>query len=321
MRVVNRGMNNIMKEKSDYYIPCVNEFSIENNPYSSIMVDITQRCNLKCNVCFNPVHSNKFDMDIEYFEDVCKRLPNKVVWKLLGGEPTMHKDFFKFLDISHKYGHSTYFSSNGLMYLDDQFMEKLAALPYKVLCGITLDGGLSNEKAYEVIDGRPLLESKMKALDNLAKYNINRVVISAIIVRNLNEDVIGELVKLSNETDNIKYVVFRNVGKGGQWIDTDPYSTQELKELMATHYQDDQLKMASLYGEVCVPPSTNDCCFRFRPSKRLQVTLIESVEEDAVDCPYKGRLIDEKFVIQSFHESLIQTGKKMESQFGEIKIE
>lgn len=315
-------MNTQMNTKSDYYIPCVNEFSIEKNPYSSIMVDITQRCNLKCNVCFNPVHSKRFDMDIDYFEQVCERLPRGVSFKLLGGEPTMHPKFFDFMRIANKHGHHSYFSSNGLRFLEDDFMEELASLPFSVSTGITIDGGLTNREAYEVIDGRDLLDTKLAALAQLERYNIKRVVLSAIIVRDLNEEVIGQLFDLSERNTNIRYIMIRNVGKGGQWIDTVPYKTEELKQLCSNYFDQEQLKLSSHYGEICEPPSTNTCCYRFRPSKRVQVALIESIDEDAVDCPYKGKLIDERFVIQSFHESLIKTGNKMAVDYGiqDIKV-
>ena len=322
----------IIKNKSDLYFPCTREFSIENNPYRSIVVDITQRCNLDCNVCFNPVRSNQFDMGIDYFEEVCKRLPNPVSWKIIGGEPTMHPDFFDFLRIAYKHGHHAYFSSNGYKFLDDDFMRELKDLPFAPTPGMTMDGGYSSEKSDEVytaINDRPLRDLKLEALESLHKYKIGRVALHAILVRDYNEYVVGDMLNLADKySDMIRYVQFRTMAKIGNWVDTEPFVMTDLKRLMAEHFTEEQLLPKSVYEVVCTPEDEyySDCCFRFRPTKRLQVSLIEFAAERGIKCPWKGKLIDEEFVVQSFHENLIEMNKSMTSalddnEYGLVRID
>lgn len=322
----------IIKNKSDLYFPCTREFTIEQNPYQSLVVDMTQRCNLDCNVCFNPVRSNRFDMTVEYFEEVCQRLPNRVSFKLIGGEPTLHPNFFEFLHICYKYGHHAYFSSNGFKYLDDDFMLELMDLPFKPSPGLTMDGGYSSpksEEVYTIINGRPLLEMKMEALANLVKYKANRVALHGIVVRDFNEYVIDDLIGLANKhSDVVRYVQFRSMAKIGNWVDTEEYKMDDLQRLMHERFDAKQMEEKSVYEAICTPNDTyhSDCCYRFRPTKRLQISLIEFAAERGIQCPSKGKLIDEEFVVQSFHENLIEMNKSMASNledddYGLVEVE
>ena len=45
------------------YIPCYAEYDVANNPYQNIYIDLTMRCNMDCNYCYNPKRS-KDDMCI-----------------------------------------------------------------------------------------------------------------------------------------------------------------------------------------------------------------------------------------------------------------
>ena len=49
-------------------------YSIKENPYSYIYVDMTYDCNMECNFCYNPIRHYD-DLDIDYFKDVCQQLP------------------------------------------------------------------------------------------------------------------------------------------------------------------------------------------------------------------------------------------------------
>ncbi len=321
----------VFSEKDELYFPCAHEYAIEKNPYSTLLVDVTQRCNLDCNVCFSAEHSNRFDFTLEYFEEACQRLPFPVNFKFIGGEPTMHPDFFDFLRIANRTGHRSYFSSNGLKFLDDDFMRELAELQFGFSPGITLDGGFSAENAenvYTTINGRPLLKKKMAALEQLKRFGIGRVVLNAILIRDLNEYVVKDLIDLAKEhSDIVRYIHFRNMTKIGDWLDNEPFSMDEMKGLMTQHFSADQMVKKSLYEVICLVEKGqyNTCCHRFRPDRRLQISLIDFCAPNARDCPYKGTLIDERFVTQGVYERMWAIGKflsdKLGTSYGEHKIQ
>ena len=96
---------------------------------------------------------------------------------------------------------------------------------------------------------------------------------------------------------------------------------------MKEYFTENQMEEKSVYEVVCTPEDEyySDCCYRFRPTKRLQVSLIEFAAERGIKCPWKGKLIDEYFVVQSFHENLIEMNKCMtntlnDDNYGLIEI-
>ena len=111
---------------------------LEQNPYMSIYVDLTYACNMSCTFCYNPIRDIP-SMELNYFEKACKKLPNRVLWKFLGGEPTLHPRFFEFIKTAYEHGNHVYFSSNGIKYNDKKFLQELKDLNLPFRPGLTLD--------------------------------------------------------------------------------------------------------------------------------------------------------------------------------------
>ena len=91
--------------------------------------NITYRCNSNCLFCAADHNSNNDvrEMSIEEFK---RALDDNHVEKndriiLNGGEPTVHKDFFSFLDIAHAYGVKIDLFSNGIRFQDQIFTKRV----------------------------------------------------------------------------------------------------------------------------------------------------------------------------------------------------
>ena len=301
-------------------VSCRQQYSVDQHPYKNLYVDLTMRCNMDCNYCYNPMRT-KSDMDPEYFNEVCERLPGPVDFKFLGGEPSMHPRFFEFIKIARKHGHQVFFASNGFNYTSEKFMEELAALDEHYVAGLSMDGGSTQEKYYEILNNRACLETKLKGLENLRAYGIKRVCLSAIITRGVNESVIAELLALADEySDVVRYIHFRSAAMVGRWADTQPYTQAELIELMRPHFSEKQLNPNCLGEIFCTEEEGGDCCFRFRPTKRLQVSLIEFATEKSSMCPKRGKLSMKDFTIQPFFENMMKVGDELSEQYGEVMV-
>lgn len=302
-------MLNLRSQGSNYISPidCNREFTISQNPFESLVVDITNQCNMRCNFCYNPVCLNS-EMSVDFFENFCSLLPFPVYLKLGGGEPTLHPHLIEFIRIALRYRHKVYVASNGLVYREPFFMDSLKRLKEggSGFClGLSMDGGYSNKYAYEAINGGDYLLKKIEAFQSLVSYKLGRVSLNAMIVRGLNEDVIPHLINLAYKHSNvIRFIHFRNVARVGRWINTKPYSIYELKELVSQYFTSDEFKPKCV-GEIhCPPESGNDCCYRFRPTNRLQVSIIEFATERSVICPKRGRIVIGKNKIQPFFASM-----------------
>lgn len=276
---------------------------IEDNTYSDIYVDLISKCNFDCNFCYNK--NNIFpNISINYFEEVCKLLPKPVIFKFVGGEPTLHPDLFTLIEIANKYYHKVILVSNGLMYNNKTFINKVLELKTRKInltFALSMDGGLSNIEAYKIINGKNYLNYKLKAFNSVIKNKLGRLEIGAIIVRGLNENIIPELINLAeNNQDVVRYLHFRSVGKVGKFKETEPYTTLELKELIKDYFNPIQFELKCKTEMSCNFNSLNNCCYRFKPFPRLQISLIEFASKQSENCPNRGKLINDKFIIEPF---------------------
>lgn len=282
-------------------------FSIEENPFESLYVDLTSRCNMSCNLCYNSAESTGVDMDIDYFADVCQRLPRQVFFRFVGGEPALHPRFFDFIRIGRQHGHHVQFSSNGLIYNNDLFMTRLQSLNGSFAASITMDGGYSDRDVYRMINGDDYLEKKLQGLENLSRFGIKRVALTAIVARDLNEQTIPELLELADRYKHmVRYIHFRTAAQTGRFVDTIPYSLNELKVLVKPYFSDEEFAPRCINEIHCSPEEQRGCCYRFRPSNRLQISLIEFASERSVGCPKRGKLLDHSTVVP-FFEHMLQT--------------
>lgn len=280
-------------------------YEISQNPFESLAVDITNRCNMTCHFCWNPNRVDN-DMNIADFERLCRTLPKPVLLKLMGGEPTLHPDLLDFLRIAYNHHHKVTVVSNGLKFADRTFTSSLKELHdegIRFSLTISLDGGIGNYEAYRIINGdEKYLDMKRNALQTLLDYKLNRICLTAMIVRGVNENSVRELVQLAKNNDKyIRYIHFRNAAKIGRWSACAPYSFTELKKLASTEFTEEEWKPNSI-GEICCP--ANRCCYRFRPSKRLQISIIDFASENAFNCPKRGRYSLFTKKIQQFFVSM-----------------
>jgi molybdenum cofactor biosynthesis enzyme MoaA len=281
--------------------------NVDNNVFRNLYVDLTERCNMKCNFCYNPRRIN-VDLDYDYFAEVCSRLPDTVNWRFLGGEPTLAVRFFDYLDVAIRHKHTVYFASNGAMYNDKKFIGELALRSGKVSVGLSMDGGSVDNGIYEIINNRACLAQKLNALDNLRRHGIGRVCLSAIIVRGVNERVIGELIDVATRySDVVRYLHFRSAAMIGRWVNTKPYDLAELKSLVRPYFEDDAF-VASCVRELNCNGGDGECCFRFRPTRRLQISLIEFASERATLCHGRGKLLPQGFRIEPFFLNMRNAG-------------
>jgi molybdenum cofactor biosynthesis enzyme MoaA len=293
------------------HVPCRMEYPVEENPFVSLGVDLTYRCNMSCTYCYNPIRALA-DMDLSYFEEVCRRLPGPIQFKFLGGEPTLHPDFMGFILAARRRKHEVTVLSNGRRYTDPAFVKALADLDARFILGISLDGGASRDDVYQQINNERCLGWKMKALDTLDKHFRGRVEISAIIVRGLNEDVITELLALADcYPKTVRYVHFRTAAKTGRWGETAPYTMEELKKLVRPHFTEEQFRPQCLWEPHCGPGEGCGACYRFRPTSRLQISLIEFATRRAAACHKRGKLVDQQFLVQSFFENIMHNSESL----------
>ena len=285
-------------------------FNVTENPYRYLYMDLTHRCNMSCKVCCNPDRDTP-DMTLEYFEDVCKTLPKKVIFRVIGGEPTVHPQFFDFIRIANEYKHIITICTNGKKLSDYSYAKELKNVkadfpkrfgdPFAII--LDMSGGLTNNHYYETIHGAPCAQMKMGALTNMLDLDFKRIAITAIIMRDFNESVIPELLLLADNNKNIKTVHFRNMAKIGRWVDTDPYTVPELKELLIKYMGRSAVENPrKIWKGVKAPEGKecNECCYQFQKDLDTQIGLIEFAGENSAKCWYRGQLLPDFKIVPMF---------------------
>ncbi len=297
--------------------------SVDRNPYPIIYVDLTHRCNYDCNYCYNPVRTVP-DMSLDYFREVCRRLPNRVAFRFMGGEPTLHPQFLEFVTTAYEHHHMVSFVSNGALFADPAFAKALKDTKVPVIATISMNGGRNNEW-YRFIDNGDVAEEKLAALRNLTDAGFTRIAITAIIVRGVNEGVVPELMELADQFKSVRYVHYRSVGKVGRYVDTEPYDLQELKKLVDSYLpRDDAFERKVKFDGLDATPG-NRCfgcmgCYEYQQNQKIEICLIDFAKPDTFTCWKRGKLIEDTFQIETFFENMVQFSSYLENEYPEYNL-
>lgn len=159
-----------------------------------IILDVTHRCNLKCNIC----EIRKDEQIKEFTTDEIKNIINQAIgwgvgeFVLSGGEPLLRDDIFEILKFVHSKKYHVGILSNGIV-LNDSLIDKL--LPYlisgTVSLSISLDA-LSSDIHDEIRGMKGAFGRTRYCLERLAQLKhsnpgINFNTISVILNENLEE--------------------------------------------------------------------------------------------------------------------------------------
>ncbi len=298
--------------------------SVDKNPYPIIYVDLTHRCNYRCNYCYNPVRTFP-DMSLEYFREVCRRLPDRVAFRFMGGEPTLHPRFLEFITTASEYRHMVSFVSNGSKFADYSFARALKDTGVPVIATLSMNGGRNNEW-YRFIDNGDVAEEKLAALKNLTDVGCSRIAITAIVVRGVNEGVVPELMELAEEHPSVRYVHYRSVGKVGRYVDTtEPYDLQELKQVVDSYIPRDRDFERRVRFDGLDPTPGNRCfgcmgCYEYQQNQKIEICLIDFAKPDTFTCWKRGKLIEETFQIETFFENMVRFSSYLEQEYPDYSL-
>jgi uncharacterized radical SAM superfamily Fe-S cluster-containing enzyme len=201
------------------------------------IIEITNHCNLECPICIVQ-NKHNYNMTRDEFAATIDGLIEKEgvldTVNLSGGEPTMHPEFLDFLDLARRPEISRVsVSTNGLRVAADlDFCRELARRGAYV--NLQLDA-LSNP-ALRVLRGNGDHGAvKARALDNLEKAGVRTTIVSTV-AKGVNDDNIGECVRLLFERDFILSLMFQPAaytGYGGaHFAPHDPLNVMTIPDVV-----------------------------------------------------------------------------------------
>lgn len=204
-------------------------YAPEEQPFQTVMVDLTHRCNMGCHNCYIPNREIP-DMDAEWLYDMLARFPTRTRIRLVGAEPTMREDLEAIVARVRRLGHLPILMSNGLKLASRAYANRLKRAGLRTVY-LSLNGG-SNDDFYEQIDGLRCARSKQTAFDNLCAENFY-LSLGMILVRGINETEFLPLYQKSMERRQVYELHVRSIGKMGRHMDSDSFTMEEMVTMCA----------------------------------------------------------------------------------------
>ena len=163
------------------------------------VVDITVKCDMNCPFCdAQSSRKSPYFMTPEEYSEIIDMLinTNQTVQALVfsGGEPALHPQLFDFVETALKKDEMRRIDmlTGGMRIArEEEFVKKIASYNPYIYVNLSFDGFSSDPYTY--IRGKDYLETKLKALEQLKKYQINTIV-QTIVARGKNEDQIGKII-------------------------------------------------------------------------------------------------------------------------------
>ncbi|MCZ2809440.1 MAG: radical SAM protein [Candidatus Bathyarchaeota archaeon] len=166
------------------------------------IIDVTNRCNLKCPVCFanaaaaGYVYEPSKEEIIGMLENLRRNDPvPPPALQFSGGEPTIRKDLFDLVKKAKELGfHHMELNTNGLRLAKSLdfcrgLLEAGVSTVYLQFDGLTSD-------VYEFTRGVDLLDIKMKALENCREAGLS-IVLVVTLVKGVNDHQLGDIIRFA----------------------------------------------------------------------------------------------------------------------------
>lgn len=183
-------------------------FSVIREPFTQrdYLVRMTERCNLDCPICLAKANTEgTLDLDLSGLEQLLEQRRGIKI-DLMSAEPTVRPDLEEWIRKVKATGNIAALHTNGLKLADDSYVRRIKQAGVDEVF-LQFDG--FDDDAHKVLRGRPLLETRLKALENLRRHRIATSLI-VVIARGLNDAQVGETFRfaLKPENDHIREVFF-----------------------------------------------------------------------------------------------------------------
>jgi uncharacterized radical SAM superfamily Fe-S cluster-containing enzyme len=184
-------------------------------------VDLTNRCNMTCPVCFANANAAGYlyEPNMEQVQRMLQALRNERptagrVVQFSGGEPTIYPHFVEVLKLAQEMGFThLQAATNGLMFTDLEFALRCKEAGLHTLY-LQFDG--VTDDIYLRTRGESLLEKKLHCIENVRKAGM-KICFVPTIVKGINDHQIGDIIKVALENiDVVSAISFQPVSFCGR---------------------------------------------------------------------------------------------------------
>lgn len=220
-----------------------------------LLLEVTRRCNLDCRFCFADGDQPELTLDeLKRTVDHIIEKAGKPLLQLSGGEPTLRDDLPELIVYAREQGLKyIQLNSNGLrLAQDEEYVKRLAEAGLSFVF-MQFDG-VTNQ-VYMKLRQAPLLKQKLRAIELCDKYNIG-VTLVPTVVRGVNDDQIGDIIRLAAEhSPAVRGVHFQPVSYFGRYPEQPADEARyTLDELLVAIYEQAGIAKENILPSRCDHP-------------------------------------------------------------------
>ncbi len=190
------------------------------------LIEICDYCNLQCPICYadsGPARQQFRSLDqIEFMLDAVVRNEREPdVVQISGGEPTLHPDFFKVLELAKARPiRHLMVNTNGIRIAkEDGFAERLAEFMPDFEIYLQFDS--FRAEALKELRGADLRSVRQQALEKLNRLGISTTLV-VTLKKGLNDDEIGAIIEFALQQPCVRGVTFQPIQAAGRLEQFDP---------------------------------------------------------------------------------------------------
>jgi len=274
--------------------------------FPSIILYVSNRCNLNCPLCYEGADSPDEEPRFEELLRVADSFPRQTMMVLGGREPTCRDDLPEMIAALAR-RHPVRLLTNGIRLGEAGYAAKLKRAG---LGGVSLSLNGLNEEVHLALNGRPLLQEKLRAVDQCAREGLT-CVLSMVLARGLNEDQLVPMIRYGLERNEVIDSLFvRSAVPIGREAIGEPFCLSEMVQILADQlhepldpFLDEMHLMASVFDnfgvERCRPRTCATELHVRRQAERLVATG-RSIPPWAGRAPLQSKAATVAAVLQTY---------------------
>jgi organic radical activating enzyme len=205
------------------------------------MIEVTNRCNMSCPVCFSDANHPSCDVPVaevrRYLEQLLEVTETPIPIQISGGEPTVRKDLAQIVSIAKSLGYDHIeLITNGIKI--SQTPELLHELKHRGLTAVYLQFDGLKKETYLKIRGQDMTDVRGSAIRAVRHAGLC-CTLAVAVSRGINDEEIGEIVSFGiDNIDTVRAINFqaaaRFTGRFNVDVEGGVYSLGELLKLIET---------------------------------------------------------------------------------------
>lgn len=238
------------------------------------MVEVTNRCNMACPICFSDADHLPSDVPVLEVEKYLQRLlevtETPIPIQISGGEPTEHENLPEIIARARELGYRNIeLITNGVRIANDPSF--LISLKDKGLTAVYLQfDGLSKETHLK-IRGRDMTAVRHQALESIRQANLC-CTLAVVVTRGVNENELGNIVRFGiDHIDVVRAISFQSATRfPGRFTLDDNQSGFKMPELLKLIEKETGVPSDSFLSEHLGHPDCNAMSLVFLINGKLE---------------------------------------------------